>query len=94
MRIKKLLQIIIGLHVQGQVFFPSGLTLRCYDADSTCTTVTNFKEFNYAEDGEFQRSHVVSFNICCFSNTDYFPNNYYAVTGSKCQRCSGDECFS
>ena len=75
------------------MYFPSGLTLRCYDADSTCTTVTNVKEIDYGVDGEFLRSGSNSLNICCFNN-GYQSNYYYTVTGSKCQSCSGDAYFS
>ena len=81
--------------------FPSGLTLRCYDTDSTCTTETNVKEFDYAEDGEYQSLNPEAVNICCFilennvvTVNGYQPSNYYTVTGSKCQSCLGVASFS
>ena len=89
----RIFHIIIESHVEGQVFFPSGLTLHCYDTDSTCTTVTNTEHFDYAQDGEFVRS-VDTVNFCCFNAERYLPTHYYTVTGSKCQSCSGDACFS
>ena len=64
MYLMRIFHIIIGSHVEGQVFLPSGQTLRCYDIDSTCTTITNIKELDYAQDGEFQRSKDNKYSYC------------------------------
>ena len=40
--------------VQGQLFLPSGTTLRCYGTDSTCFSTPSVKVYDYGSDGYFE----------------------------------------
>ena len=83
---------ILGSRVQGQLYLPSGITLRCYGNDSTCTSTPSVRIFDYGADGYFEPSNE-TINSCCFTSYSiaaYRSNYYYTTTGSKCQSCSGD----
>ena len=83
---------MIGSHVHGQTYIPPGVTVSCYDTDSTCSVLQNEMEYNYARPGDLSRESE-AVNICCFdmsSIASHRASNYYISTGSKCQFCSGN----
>ena len=78
--------------MQGQLFLPSGITLRCYGNDPACSSTPSVHVYDYGEDGYIEANED-TINSCCFPSyylSAYRSNYYYTTRGSTCQSCSGD----